>query len=78
MDVSLREQIVQALDELSEEQQRRVLNYALSVRANTLPPGTPGEVLIAAAHELNFSPDDIADINEAIKDFERIDLDEWQ
>ena len=74
---SVKEQIVSQLDKLSEEQQQQVLEFTHRLQ-RTLPPGMPGEVLIARAREINFDPQDLAEMAQAIEeDCERIDWDEW-
>jgi hypothetical protein len=76
--VSVKEQIVSQLDKLSEGQQQQVLEFTHGLQ-RTLPPGTPGGVLIARAREINFDPEDLAEIVQAIEeDCERIDWDEWK
>lgn len=76
--MSIKEQVMQALDNMTEDEQKQVLELVQSIKQNSLPPGTPGEVLIELAHQLDFSAQDIAEMNEAIKGFDRIDWDEWQ
>jgi hypothetical protein len=75
--IALREQLLDEFDKLPPEKQQQVLQFTRSL-SSTLPPGTPGEVLIELAHELNFSSDDLAQMEAAIEeDCERIDWDEW-
>jgi hypothetical protein len=75
---SVKEQIVSQLDKLSEEQQQQVLEFSQRL-PSTLPPPIPGEVLIARAREINFDPQDLAEMAQAIEeDCERIDWDEWK
>jgi|FLYN01.1.fsa_nt_gi hypothetical protein len=77
---SVKEQLLNEFDKLSPEQQQRVLEFTRSLRS-TLPPGTPGEVLIELAKELNFDPQDLAEMQAAIEDpetgCEKIDWEEW-
>lgn len=74
----IREQIISQLDRLSPEQQRQLLDHSLSLQQRR-PPGIPGDELIARAREINFSPEDLAEIIQAIdEDCERIDWNEWQ
>ncbi len=71
--------VKEQLDELSFEQQRRVLDFARKVKTETLPEGTPGEVLWELARSINFDPEDLKEIAEAIEtECERIDWDGWQ
>jgi len=78
INASLREQLLEAFDKLAEEQQKQVIGYTRSLTSE-LPPGIPGEVLIALAKELNFDPQDLAEMEAAIEEgCERIDWDGWQ
>lgn len=74
----IRDEIMRQLDRLSPQQQRELLTYALRLQSK-LPPGIPGEELVRRAGEINFPPDDLAEIARAIEeDCERIDWDGWQ
>jgi hypothetical protein len=77
---SLKEQLLNEFEKLSPQQQERVVEFTRSLRG-TLPPGIPGEVLIQLAKELNFDPQDLAEMQAAIEDpetgCEKIDWDEW-
>ncbi len=74
----IRDQIINQLDRLSAEQQKQVLDYSLSLQQKR-PPGIHGDELIARARVINFSPEDLAEITQAIEeDCERIDWNEWQ
>ena len=76
--VSLRDQIISQLDRLSPEQQQLILDYTRSLLGQ-LPQGIRGEELIALAHEINFTPEDLDEIIRAIEeDCGRIDWDGWQ
>jgi hypothetical protein len=76
--IPIRDQIISQLDRLSPEQQRQLLDYSLSLQRRR-PPGISGDELIARAREINFSPEDLAEITQAIEeDCERIDWNEWQ
>ncbi len=76
--VALREQLLNEFDKLPPEKQQRVLDYTRAL-SDTLPPGIPGEVLWERAREINFDPEDLAQIAAAIEeDCERIDWDGWQ
>ncbi len=77
--MSVKEQLINQIDRLTEEQQQDLLNYALRLQQSTLPPGTPGEVLLELAERLDFDPDDLAEMMRVIdEDCERIDWDGWQ
>jgi hypothetical protein len=71
--ITVKDEIVEALDSLSLEELKAVLAFTRRVATKT-PPGIPGEVLIARAREINFPPEDLAEIERAIEeDCERID-----
>lgn len=75
---SLKEQLLTEFDKLSPEQQERVLEFTRSLHS-ALPPSIPGEVLLERAREINFDPQDLAEIAVAIEEgCERIDWDGWQ
>lgn len=78
--LSLRDQLLDEFDRLTPEKQQRVVNFARSLN-NTLPPGIPGEVLIELAKTLNFSSEDLAQMEAAINDpvwgYEKIDWEGW-
>lgn len=76
--VSLRDEILRQLEQLSAEQQQRVLDYARSLAQSELPPGTPGEVLLEHIGTFKFAPGALDEIAQAIEeDCERIDWGEW-
>jgi hypothetical protein len=76
--VSLKEQLLSEFDQLSPEQQQQVVEFARGLKRSKLPPGTPGEVLIALAKELNFSSEDLAEMATAIEEgCENIDWEGW-
>ncbi len=78
--LSIRDQLLYEFDKLSPKKQQRVVNFARSLN-NILPPGIPGEVLIELAKTLNFSSEDLAQMEAAINDpvwgCEKIDWEEW-
>jgi hypothetical protein len=41
------------------------------------PPGEPGEELMRRARQINFSAEDLAEMEAAIQDLEEIDPDDW-
>jgi hypothetical protein len=74
---SVREAILQQLDTLTPEQQRSLLDYARSLQ--TIPAGTPGQVLLEHMQEFKFEPGEVDDMMRAIDEAcERIDPDEWK
>ncbi len=73
--LSIKEQIIQALDHLSEDEQQKILAF---IQRNILPPGIPGKEMVALVHELNFDSEDLALMAQAIEEeCERIDWGEW-
>ena len=76
---SIKEQLLSEIDKLSPEQQKKVLEFTYKLRSSSLPPGIPGEVLLERAREINFDPEDLAEIAAAIEEgCERIDWDGWE
>jgi hypothetical protein len=74
---SLKQQLLVTLDQLTPEQQAQVLDFATRLQRK-LPPGIPGEVLIARAREINFPPEDLAEMEKAIEEgCETIDFSQW-
>ena len=74
---SVKDELLSEIDKLSSEQQAQVLAYTRNLQI-TLPPGTPGEDLVQLVHELNFTADDLAEMEAAIEaGCERIDWNEW-
>ncbi len=68
------QKILDEIRKLDTGQQQQVLAY---IRRLERPRGEPGWQLVKHAREINFPPEDLAEIAEAIKDCERIDWDEW-
>jgi hypothetical protein len=68
----LKDQIIHQLDKLSTEQQKQVLDFTASL---VRPRGTPSEVLLQFVGVL--SPDQLDEMERAIEDCEKIDLNEW-
>ena len=74
----IRQQIIHQLDQLTPAQQQQLLDFAIHIQGS-LPPGIPGEDLIALARQIDFPADDLAEIMRAVnEDCERIDADGWQ
>jgi hypothetical protein len=69
---TVEEQVVQALEQLTPDQQRQVLEYA-RILGGTV--GVPGKSLLRFAGL--FPPEDLAEMAAAIEDCERIDVGEW-
>ena len=77
--VSLRDQIIHELDRLTHPQQEQLLDIARRLQQSPLPPGTPGDVLLAHMADFEFAPDSVDEMMRAIEDgCERIDWDGWQ
>lgn len=75
--LTVKEQIVHQLDQLTLDQLQEVLDFARQLPSR-LPPGIPGEVLLDRAREINFDPDDLAEMAKAIEEgCERVDWSEW-
>jgi|tagenome__1003787_1003787.scaffolds.fasta_scaffold17799021_2 hypothetical protein len=74
---SLKEEIIDQVDKLTPEQQQALLDYAQ--RLQSLPAGTPGEVLLEHMNDFDFAPGEVDEMMRAIEEgCERIDLDEWK
>ena len=74
---SLKQELLKEIDQLTPEQQAQVLQFTRALHS-TLPPGTPGNDLIALADQLNFDSDDLAAMEAAINaGCGKIDWDEW-
>jgi hypothetical protein len=69
---TLEEQLSQALERLSSEQQQ-VLDYARLLGGDRI--GVPGTTLVRFAALI--PPEDLAEMAAAIEDCERIDVSEW-
>ncbi len=65
--VSVKEQIIHELDNLTPEQQQRVLDLAKELQG-ALPLGTPGEVLLAHMDSFQFEPGDLEEMAQAIEE----------
>lgn len=75
MSDTLKKEIIGQLDRLTEDEQRRILEFARALASST-PKGTPGRELIRFAGM--FDPEDARRMAEAIEEeCERIDPDEW-
>lgn len=75
---SLREQLIEEVDSLTPDQQAHLLAVARHLRKSTLPPGTPGETLLANMTHFTFAPGAVDEMMQAIEaGCERIDWDGW-
>jgi hypothetical protein len=69
--MTIEQEIIEAVHKLTEEQKRELLEHA---RRLTRPKGTPGKLAVQYARELNFAPEDLAEMEKAIEEWcERID-----
>jgi hypothetical protein len=73
-DRTLADEIYEKAKQLDDTEQQRVLEFMSQLKR---PRGTPGYLAVQYAEEFNFSKEDLAEIEEALKDFEEIDLSEW-
>ena len=74
-EVSYKDEIIQEVDKLDAERQRQVLDFVRSLSGR--PRGTPGWLAAQYAREFGFTAQDLAEMEAAIEDCERIDWDEW-
>jgi hypothetical protein len=72
---TIKQQIIEQLDALTEEQQKRVLAFTASL---VRPRGEPGSLLLERTRDIHIAPDDLEKMKQVIEeDCERIDWDEW-
>jgi hypothetical protein len=71
-DLTVREEIEQALDKMTPEMQQRALDL---LRTLARPPGVPGRELLRFSGII--SREDAQAMSAAIEDCERVNLDEW-
>jgi len=75
MDISYEDAIIAVVRELSQEQQRRVLEFAQGIKR---PKGESGEEFLRRTENIHIPPEDLEAMKHAIEEeFERIDWDEW-
>ena len=76
IDSQIQTALINALDHMPVPSQRAVLDLALRLSGAAEPtPGTPFEKL---KHLVGMLPADVAeDMEKAVQDFERIDVNEW-
>jgi hypothetical protein len=78
--VAYKDQIIELVNTMTVEELRKVWEFAVTVKNH--PPATPGTEAIRIARELNFDPQDLAEMERAIEeacesadDFPEVDLD---
>lgn len=75
-DMTLEQEILEIVQRMTPEQQRRALEYARSL---SRPRGISGKEFIARTRDISISADDLEAMKQAIEeDCERIDSDEWE
>jgi predicted Zn-dependent peptidase len=73
--LTVKEQIVNQLDQLTPEQLREVLDFAETL---VRPHGEPGELLLERTRDIRIDPEDLEKMRQVIEEeCERIDPDEW-
>lgn len=76
---SVREQLIEQLNQLTPGQQAQLLMVARQLHQSSLPPGTPGEVLLAARHKFHFEPGDVDEMMAIIEEgTTNIDWEQWR
>jgi hypothetical protein len=76
---ALKDQIIEHLDALNDEQQLQLLDMAKALRGDVLPAGTPAAALLAHMQDFTFAPGAVDEMMRAIEEgCEGIDWDEWQ
>jgi hypothetical protein len=76
---TVKDQIIDELDNLTIEQQEQLLSLARRLQRSKLPPDTPGSVLLAYKNQFDFAPGEIDEMMRVIEEeCERIDWDGWQ
>ncbi len=68
------QEIMAEVEKLAPDKQRRVLEF---VRGLTRPRGESGAALLESLATLDFSPEDLKEIAEAVENCEKVDWDEW-
>jgi hypothetical protein len=74
VDKTYEQELLDHVRKLGVDKQRRVLEF---VKGLERPPGIPGWLAIQFADEIDFPPEDLAQIKTALEDFEEIDPSEW-
>lgn len=70
--LTLKEQIVNVVSRLSDQQQQEVLDFVMKLER---PKGVPARSLLKFAGRIPL--DEVERMEAAIQDFEEIDLNEW-
>lgn len=71
-DTAFREEILEALDRLTPLQQQEILRLARSL---SRPRGKPARSLLKFAGRI--PAEDVARMEQALEDFEKVDLNDW-
>ena len=75
---SIEQKLIETFQRLSIEQQKQVIEFAQGLSQEPLPPGAPGETLLARMGTFRFAPGELETIAQAIEeDCERVDPGEW-
>ncbi|MDX2140817.1 MAG: hypothetical protein SF123_22225 [Chloroflexota bacterium] len=80
VDATIREEVLRVLEQLSIEQQQALLYFGRAMGfmqndSNTGQQGVPARSLLDLAGLI--PPEDLAEIEQAIKAFDKVDLNEW-
>jgi hypothetical protein len=75
-DKTFEQELIETIRRLSERERQDVLRYARSKGGGLA--GIPGTVLVDRIKSLDWPKADIEEMEQAIEDCERIDLDEWE
>jgi len=78
---SVKVQINEVVEKLSEDQQQLVLSFAQALGAVdvSVSQGVQGEVLLAHMDDFHFAPGELDEMSRVIEEeCEKIDADEWQ
>jgi hypothetical protein len=76
VDKAIHDELFERLQNMPLVQQRRVLEFAVAINNDDLPPPTPGRELMSFAGTI--SPEDCALMEQAIEEgCEQVDLNEW-
>jgi hypothetical protein len=72
---TLKQVITEQIQDLTEEEQRRVLEF---VRSLHRPKGVSGKEFLERTKDIRISPDDLELMRQAIEEeFEKVDPNEW-
>lgn len=65
---AVKDEIMHELEHLTPEQQQRLLDFSRELRGiSVLPPGTPGELLLAKMDQFQFEPGDVDEMMQFIE-----------